>query len=740
MALKTDQRSILSQIIEDMVNRQGGLLQCLICAQEVHRSGSEGKLEMLVDPAPAEETDGQVSRIELRSVASRGPRSNRFLFVYQSDSVLRLDLTALPSSSTTPFPSTPRPPHASSQLASLTNILPSLPDPLFLPPPFTPAHQHFQTLSALALARLESVRAGIDQEIAVFVAKKRADLAEAEKRVQREVSIVWDAYKSHATVSVPATPPAVSRRNSSTVEGVPRETGFSAGSRGSLNLERQAEAKSSSPDSILVSVPQVGTFNKVLTPTGSPPTSAGSLLGASLARSSHFPQHLRTSSGSSQTSSTPQVRSPLSPVPSQPTTPSASSSSTPAHSIPNKSNGKASTQDLDLATSMRFSHLPSPPNLIFSTTNARSGATLVRDGDDVKSKSWEERAALLGHQPTVMTPPVEDAEGTVAGEGGEQDVAFRESPERVAGPSTEREKEGKKEGGTPKRVTFKDENLPEDNDDDEEEGTVVGEQEDVFDFEPHSTSSQPSSTTSPPSSPTLTDSAPLLRATARSLERTSLQENAGQSLEPLYTLDGRSINPVSPSSTSPFRTFSADHPRGIDQTIDDSADSENKYLVSMRRLTAADLPSHRASYKDLGGVRKWAMYGRVSNSRSPSSSRDPEGGLPLVIPHSASLPVADLPRVAQKWRTKAVNPYPSPWLSLPARHCCPTLSNLLNARRPSPTDKCTSLPSDRPCARPDRPSRPPCTTSPLLRTPPTLRPVRRTPTAKRRVRRSTPDL
>jgi len=489
--------------------------------------------------------------------------------------------------------------------------------------------------------------------------------------------VVWEAYCSHRAPSRTSSPPALAGKPfdssvaHSRASATTRDTGFAAGSRGSLSVERRAEAKSPSPNSLKIGVPQTTAFAKVVqTPTGSPPSGGqASLLGASLARTSHM--HAAAGASSNTSAAQPPARSPLSPVTSQPG--NVESAVAPAGaSIPvKKRERRPSNQDLDLATSIRLSHMPSPPNLIFSTTNARAGATLVREGDDVKSRSYEERAALLAAQPTVLTPPAEEVDGPEGGEGGEQDLAFRESPgeaahavEDVAAPPSEpKPKESgsgvKKEGGTPKRVTFKDDDLPPEDDDDEEEGTVVGEQEDVFDFEPHSTTSSSSSPPTSPGGPA--DPGSLIRSTARTLERSDAADDysavAGSSSssfkqEPLYTLDGRSIHPVSASSPSPARAPSAERPP---RTRANDEDEENRVVVSMRRLTAADLPSHRASYKDsaANGVRKWAMYGRVANARSPASSTDPDevayqGGqslpIPLAFPPSASLMTTPLER------------------------------------------------------------------------------------------------
>lgn len=559
-----------------------------------------------------------------------------------SSSVLPLNLSSLAASSKEVYPSTPRPPPAVAS-PTVSPLLQALPDPLFLPHPFTPSDPLFASVASLAAIKLVARREELEQELVAIIGEKRAALAEAERSVQREVMIVWEAYRSHRTPSRPASSLPLAGKpsgSSSDVVGrapVTRDTGFAAGSRGSLSVERRAEAKSPSPTSLKIGVPQTTAFAKVSTPTGSPPSGGqASLLGASLARTSHMQA---AAAAASPTSSAP-ARSPLSPVSSQPSN-SASPAALTGASIPSKKRERRpSNQDLDLATSMRLSHMPSPPNLIFSTTNARAGATLVREGDDVKSRSFEERAALLAAQPVVLTPPAEETEGPEGGEGGEPDLAFRESPgeaahavEAAAEPPAEIKpsataNEAKRDGGTPKRVTFKEDDLPPD-DDDEEEGTVVGEQEDVFDFEPHS---QASASSSPPTSPGgPADFASLVRPTARSLERSdagdepSLAATSSSTLkqEPLYTLDGRSIHPVSASSPSPARAFSTERsPRSRGEDEED----ENKVVVSMRRLTAADLPSHRASYKDstTNGVRKWAMYGRIANARSPAS-KDSEG-------------------------------------------------------------------------------------------------------------------
>ncbi|KAJ7771124.1 hypothetical protein DFH07DRAFT_879688 [Mycena maculata] len=68
--------------------------------------------------------------------------------------------------------------------------------PLFLPPPFTPAHPVFVHLSSLATKESEAQRAAVESYMAHVMRAKSAELAQTESRLRRQVETVWRKFRA----------------------------------------------------------------------------------------------------------------------------------------------------------------------------------------------------------------------------------------------------------------------------------------------------------------------------------------------------------------------------------------------------------------------------------------------------------------------------------------------------------------------------------------------------------------
>ncbi|KAJ7639357.1 hypothetical protein FB45DRAFT_905382 [Roridomyces roridus] len=67
--------------------------------------------------------------------------------------------------------------------------------PLFLPPPFTPAHPVFVHLSSLAKAESDAQRAAVESYVANVMRAKSAELAQSESRLRHQVETVWRQFR-----------------------------------------------------------------------------------------------------------------------------------------------------------------------------------------------------------------------------------------------------------------------------------------------------------------------------------------------------------------------------------------------------------------------------------------------------------------------------------------------------------------------------------------------------------------
>ena len=75
-----------------------------------------------------------------------------------------------------------------------TQLLPALPS-LFPPPPFTPSHPVFLSLSAFATAKSTDMRQQAEEETRSFAKAKLDALEKEEARLRKEVEEIWRAYR-----------------------------------------------------------------------------------------------------------------------------------------------------------------------------------------------------------------------------------------------------------------------------------------------------------------------------------------------------------------------------------------------------------------------------------------------------------------------------------------------------------------------------------------------------------------
>ncbi|CED83856.1 hypothetical protein [Phaffia rhodozyma] len=559
------------------------------------------------------------------------------------------------------FPSPPVPALPSSP-PSLSSFLPSLPEPLFLPSPYSPAHPAFHALSSKAERYLDGQRTIFLSQIerAIQVHRERWDTVQ--DQVKREVSEIWELfekelgetkYKSqpdsstttdntHTTASVGSTPN--SPRNGQRTEGfVPSKVSSSAET--SPSRHPSAEPKRSK----MTTHASDRTLSPASNGIGSRPVSSSSsaenlissshqhhgpsLLGASL-RNSYMPNR---SIPSTSTSHSLSVLNGIAHVKSS--NASSSVSSRPIASPTHHSQIAACPADKDMATSLLVSNWTSPPNLIFrgSTVN-QTGAHLAQ--------------GVTGVGPGVETRKVDTAEV----------VSARPEDEATRGleRAMEEEKRERSEKRVKKRVAFKEADNEEEKfkskiadkepkdrkrdteeeEEDEGNGKDESDHEDVFDFEPPlphaSFVSEPSLLDYESGNPSSLSLEPL---SSLAPSGTGLTDEKVEEDEPMYALDGsQSLRAVTSTfggrGDAPQEKQRID-PREVEREQKQQSDVD-RVAASMGKLTAAYLPSHRAASRDKD--KKWHLYGRLAPP--PHSLADEVDSSGPKVHYGQSLPIA----------------------------------------------------------------------------------------------------
>ncbi|KAL7416872.1 hypothetical protein BDY24DRAFT_206139 [Mrakia frigida] len=111
-----------------------------------------------------------------------------------------LGLLLVPSTSSTfSSPSRPRrfpaPPAVPSSYAQPTTLLQTAPEPFFLPPPFSPSHPAFHSLTLKVDDHLRLERQHLVDEIASFLDAKRQQFQDLQDKTRQDVEQVWKLYE-----------------------------------------------------------------------------------------------------------------------------------------------------------------------------------------------------------------------------------------------------------------------------------------------------------------------------------------------------------------------------------------------------------------------------------------------------------------------------------------------------------------------------------------------------------------
>lgn len=73
-------------------------------------------------------------------------------------------------------------------------MLPPVPDPFFLPPPFIPSHAVLRDMCKAAVESLRERHDEIDREIREYIATRAAEMRRIEDQVRAEVEALWDRF------------------------------------------------------------------------------------------------------------------------------------------------------------------------------------------------------------------------------------------------------------------------------------------------------------------------------------------------------------------------------------------------------------------------------------------------------------------------------------------------------------------------------------------------------------------
>ncbi|KAJ9124602.1 hypothetical protein QFC24_003395 [Naganishia onofrii] len=245
-------------------------------------------------------------------------------------------------------PSTFGSPSRSSTPPTPPSYLPSLPDPFFLPPPFTPDHPYFDKLARAASTRVADLRARAEAEIKELIRQKRTQAEKEESEVRGEVEFFWKVFEAgQKSIGVDPTRMDLDAGQLTAVGGA-RMAGrpSTSGTTPSRNFSPTQSRERTSFGA--VSTPHPGTD---ISPPSVSFGGAGSLLGASLSTHGFY---LQSQQAAKQPPETPRA-----------TTPATLRSPTSAiakltfeqNSITMPYQQRKSGVDLDVAASMRVSHL-----------------------------------------------------------------------------------------------------------------------------------------------------------------------------------------------------------------------------------------------------------------------------------------------------------------------------------------------------------------------------------------------
>ncbi|KAJ7437082.1 hypothetical protein B0H11DRAFT_2255647 [Mycena galericulata] len=171
-------------------------LTCLVCQVLVYRVHQIVPLDADIRDGPLMPTEDWVEQdllkspsgwIEVHKDCLTGDAITRAEASPQYSALFSLAIPIPPSPPASPQPTVEDGPQVS--------YLAHLP-PLFLPPPFTPAHPVFVHLASLAKAESETQRAAVESYVAHVMRAKSAELAQTESRLRRQVETVWRKFRA----------------------------------------------------------------------------------------------------------------------------------------------------------------------------------------------------------------------------------------------------------------------------------------------------------------------------------------------------------------------------------------------------------------------------------------------------------------------------------------------------------------------------------------------------------------
>ncbi|KAJ6515400.1 hypothetical protein C8R45DRAFT_956389 [Mycena sanguinolenta] len=170
-------------------------LTCLICQVLVYRvhqtvaldaDGRDGPLAPNEDWVEQDILKSPSGWIEVHSRCLKGDAIARVEASPQYSALFSLAIQMEPSP-----PASPEPPAEDGRQTSFLAHLPAL----FMGPPFTPGHQVFVHLAAVATEQSDAHRAAVEHEIAEIVRNKTAQLARTEARLRRQVETLWRRFR-----------------------------------------------------------------------------------------------------------------------------------------------------------------------------------------------------------------------------------------------------------------------------------------------------------------------------------------------------------------------------------------------------------------------------------------------------------------------------------------------------------------------------------------------------------------
>ncbi|KAH8106021.1 hypothetical protein BXZ70DRAFT_410512 [Cristinia sonorae] len=183
-------------------------LKCLICRITVYRVHQVITPDVDTSEGPVTPSEEWADRELLKSISGWIEVSKDCITGHDiakaSPLISRLFSVILPSDPPLESITAPEYPTHSSPTNSVTPIhhLPALP-PLFLPPPFTPAHAVFRHISTIANEESMKLREDTEATLRKIVQEKVTELQAAEHKLKQETELLWINYKQNVAEVAP---------------------------------------------------------------------------------------------------------------------------------------------------------------------------------------------------------------------------------------------------------------------------------------------------------------------------------------------------------------------------------------------------------------------------------------------------------------------------------------------------------------------------------------------------------